>query len=144
MADDTRVVGSRDAGLTVSRPGNGWSEQNPDDWVAATSAAVAGLRAAHPAEFARLASVGVSGQMHGATLLGADDRPLRPCILWNDGRSVAECAELESRVDVRGIGGNIAMAGFTAPKLLWVARHEPGSSPVSPRCCCRRTTCGCG
>lgn len=125
MADDARVIGSRDAALTVSRPRSGWSEQDPDDWIAARGAAVARLRAAHPAEFARLASVGLSGQMHGATLLGADDRPLRPCILWNDGRSGAECAELEARVDVRGIGGNIAMAGFTAPKLLWVARHEP-------------------
>lgn len=125
MDDAARVIGSRDAALTVSRPHPGWSEQDPDDWIAASRAAVAGLKAAFPAEFSRLASVGLSGQMHGATLLGADDRPLRPCILWNDGRSGAECAELEARVDVRGIGGNIAMAGFTAPKLLWVAKHEP-------------------
>ncbi|MBE0554647.1 MAG: xylulokinase, partial [Rhodobacteraceae bacterium] len=125
MDNDARVVGSHDAALTTSRPRPGWSEQDPADWLAAVQAAVAGLRAAHPAEFAALASVGLSGQMHGATLLGADDRPLRPCILWNDGRSGAECAEMEARVDVRGIGGNIAMAGFTAPKLLWVARYEP-------------------
>ena len=125
MDDAARVIGSHDAGLSVSRPKPGWSEQDPADWIAATRKAVAGLRAAHPEEFALLASVGLSGQMHGATLLGADDRPLRPCILWNDGRSGAECAELEARVDVRGIGGNIAMAGFTAPKLLWVAKHEP-------------------
>ena len=125
MDDVARVIGSHDAGLSVSRPRPGWSEQDPEDWIAATRKAVAGLRAAHPVEFAALASVGLSGQMHGATLLGADDRPLRPCILWNDGRSGAECAELEARVDVRGIGGNIAMAGFTAPKLLWVAKHEP-------------------
>ena len=125
MDDAARVIGSHDAALSVSRPKPGWSEQDPEDWIAATRKAVAGLRAAHPAEFALLASLGLSGQMHGATLLGADDRPLRPCILWNDGRSGAECAELEVRVDVRGIGGNIAMAGFTAPKLLWVAKHEP-------------------
>lgn len=125
MDDVARVIGSHDAGLSVSRPKPGWSEQDPDDWIAATRKAVAGLRVAHPVEFAALASVGLSGQMHGATLLRADDRPLRPCILWNDGRSGAECAELEARVDVRGIGGNIAMAGFTAPKLLWVAKHEP-------------------
>ena len=125
MDDAARVIGSHDAALSVSRPRPGWSEQDPEDWITATRKAVAGLRAAHPAEFAALASVGLSGQMHGATLLGADDRPLRPCILWNDGRSGAECAELEARVDVRGIGGNIAMAGFTAPKLLWVAKHEP-------------------
>ena len=64
--------------------------------------------------------------MHGATLLGADGRPLRPAILWNDGRSHAECAELEQLCpSLRAISGNIAMPGFTAPKLLWVARHEP-------------------
>ncbi len=64
--------------------------------------------------------------MHGAVLLGRDDRVLRPAILWNDGRSFAECAEIERRVpDSRRRAGNIAMAGFTAPKLLWVAKHEP-------------------
>jgi xylulokinase len=70
--------------------------------------------------------VGLAGQMHGATVLGADDRPLRPAILWNDGRSFAECKELERRVPTsRTITANIAMPGFTAPKLLWLARHEP-------------------
>ena len=64
--------------------------------------------------------------MHGATLLDAADRVLRPCILWNDGRSEAECAEFERRVpELRAVAGNPAMPGFTAPKLLWVAHHEP-------------------
>ncbi len=71
-------------------------------------------------------AVGLSGQMHGATLLDAQDRPLRPAILWNDGRSAEECLELERREPAsRAITGNIMMPGFTAPKLLWVARHEP-------------------
>jgi xylulokinase len=70
--------------------------------------------------------IGLSGQMHGATLLDAADKPLRPAILWNDGRSEAECAELEKREPrSRAITGNIAMPGFTAPKLLWVKHHEP-------------------
>jgi xylulokinase len=70
--------------------------------------------------------MGLSGQMHGATLLGADGRPLRPAILWNDGRSAAECADLERLCpSLRAITGNLTMPGFTAPKLLWVARHEP-------------------
>jgi xylulokinase len=125
MDDQARVVGSHDARLSVSRPQPGWSEQDPDDWIAAVGVAIAGLRAGHGQAFAKLAAIGLAGQMHGATLLGADDRPLRPCILWNDGRSGEECVELEARVDVRGLSGNIAMAGFTAPKLLWVARHEP-------------------
>ena len=70
--------------------------------------------------------VGLAGQMHGATLLGEDLEPLRPAILWNDGRSFAECRELEAAVpELRRITGNVAMPGFTAPKLLWVRRHEP-------------------
>ncbi|MBX6322629.1 MAG: xylulokinase, partial [Rhodospirillaceae bacterium] len=70
--------------------------------------------------------IGLSGQMHGATLLDAEDRVLRPAILWNDGRAAAECAELDAACpEARAITGNIAMPGFTAPKLLWVRRHEP-------------------
>jgi len=75
---------------------------------------------------AKVRAVGLSGQMHGATLLDAQDHPLRPAILWNDGRSAEECLELERREpSSRAITGNIMMPGFTAPKLLWVARHEP-------------------
>ena len=82
--------------------------------------------AAHPRETAQVRGLGLAGQMHGATLLGADGQPLRPAILWNDGRSHAECAELERRCpSLHAISGNLAMAGFTAPKLMWVARHEP-------------------
>ncbi len=90
------------------------------------SRAVDDLAAAHPRETAQVRGIGLAGQMHGATLLGADGRPLRPAILWNDGRSHAECAELERRCpSLHAISGNLAMPGFTAPKLLWVARHEP-------------------
>src|SRR6185369_8975351 len=102
------------------------SEQDPDAWVAAAVGAVDDLAAAHPCEVAQVRGIGLSGQMHGATLLGADGRPLRPAILWNDGRSHAECAELERLCpQLHAISGNIAMPGFTAPKLLWVAHHEP-------------------
>ncbi|UOA20661.1 Xylulose kinase (plasmid) [Sulfitobacter indolifex] len=113
------------APLQVQRPHPLWSEQDPQSWIAACEAAIAQVRAAAPAEFAALRGISVSGQMHGATLLDASDQPLRPAILWNDGRSHAECAELEARADFRGIGGNIVMAGFTAPKLRWVQKHEP-------------------
>ena len=76
--------------------------------------------------WAAVRGIGLAGQMHGATLLDADDQPLRPAILWNDGRSAAECAELEQREPrSRAITGNLMMPGFTAPKLLWVAKHEP-------------------
>ncbi|NYZ16054.1 xylulokinase [Azospirillum sp. RWY-5-1] len=123
---EQRVVGQATAPLTVHRPHPLWSEQDPADWWAATNAAVTALRDAHPAAMAGVRGVGLSGQMHGATLLDGRDRVLRPCILWNDGRSGAECAELEMLApDLRAVTGNPAMPGFTAPKLLWVARHEP-------------------
>lgn len=117
------VVGQGTAALTVSRPHPLWSEQDPDAWWQATTAAV---QAIDPAARRAVRGVGLAGQMHGATLLGEDDRPLRPAILWNDGRSFAECEELERAVpDLHGVAGNLAMPGFTAPKLLWVRHHEP-------------------
>jgi xylulokinase len=121
-----RIVAESSAPLGVQRPHPLWSEQQPDDWWRAVEEAVASLRADAPGELAALQAVGLSGQMHGATLLGADDRPLRPAILWNDGRSAAQCAALERAVpESRDITGNLAMPGFTAPKLLWVRDHEP-------------------
>ncbi|MGN6102273.1 MAG: xylulokinase [Devosia sp.] len=108
------------------RPHPGWSEQDPADWWRAVLAAVDALKASHPAELAAVSGIGLSGHMHGATLLGADDEVLRPCILWNDGRSFAECAEMEAAEPrLREIAGNIAMPGFTAPKIAWVRKHEP-------------------
>ncbi len=123
MAPSGHVIAQASAPLAVSRPQPLWSEQDPDDWLQATDAAVLAL---DPALRSAVLGVGLAGQMHGATLIGADDRPLRPAILWNDGRSFAECANLEStEPGTRAITGNIAMPGFTAPKLAWVRRHEP-------------------
>lgn len=108
------------------RPQPGWSEQNPADWWQATLDAIDKLKASHGSELAKVRGIGLSGHMHGATLLGASDEVLRPCILWNDGRSAAECAEMEAALpSLRDIAGNIAMPGFTAPKLAWVRKHEP-------------------
>lgn len=123
LSADGMIASQASAPLSVSRPYPDWSEQAPDDWWAATETAVMAL----PAEQrAQVQGIGLAGQMHGATLLGADDRPLRPAILWNDGRSFRECAELEALVPAsRAITGNLAMPGFTAPKLLWLARAEP-------------------
>ena len=124
--DDQRVVGQAHGKVAISRPQALWSEQDPADWWAATVGALAELRAAHPVEYGAIRGLGLSGHMHGATLLDAEDRVLRPAILWNDGRSHAECVELERRVpDSRRITGNVAMPGFTAPKLMWVQAHEP-------------------
>jgi xylulokinase len=126
LGTDGRVVGQAGVPLDVSRPQPLWSEQAPADWWQATEAAVATLRAAHPQAWAELRAIGLSGQMHGAVLLGDDDQVLRPAILWNDGRSHAECDELTAAAPrLHAIAGNLAMPGFTAPKLLWVRKHEP-------------------
>jgi xylulokinase len=124
--DEQRILAEASEPLTVDRPHPSWSEQSPLQWKTATWRAIGRLRSAAPSPFAAVRSLGLSGQMHGATLLDAERRVLRPAILWNDGRSDRECAELETREpESRVITGNVAMAGFTAPKLLWVARHEP-------------------
>ncbi|MFB2562881.1 xylulokinase [Rhizobium sp. IMFF44] len=119
------IIGSANGGLDVSRPHPGWSEQDPAHWIRATEEAVAGLKAAHPKELAAVRGIGLSGQMHGATLLDADDKVLRPCILWNDTRSYQEAAALDANTRFRALTGNIVFPGFTAPKLAWVAKHEP-------------------
>lgn len=120
------VVAEATASIDVSRPEALWSEQDPEDWWRATCAAVASLRATDVRAFAAVQAIGLSGQMHGATLLDESDQPLRPAILWNDGRSERQCADLEARVpESRSITGNMAMPGFTAPKLLWVRENEP-------------------
>jgi xylulokinase len=124
LVDETgRVADQASAELPISRPKPLWSEQNPPDWWAATNRAVANLA---PAARSAAKAVGLTGQMHGAVLLDDADTPLRPAILWNDGRSHLECADLEAaEPGSRAITGNLAMAGFTAPKLLWVRKHEP-------------------
>ena len=106
----------------LSTPQPGWAEQDPEDWWRASESALAelGWKEGDP--------LGFSGQMHGLVALGADDSVLRPAILWNDQRTAAECAEIEERVGLRRLielTGNRALTGFTAPKLLWLRRHEP-------------------
>ncbi|TRL39008.1 xylulokinase [Rhizobium straminoryzae] len=122
---DQHVIGSATGSLDVSRPHPGWSEQDPAHWIAATEEAVAALKAAHPAALAAVRGIGLSGHMHGATLIDADDKVLRPCILWNDTRSFAEAASLDADPRFRALTGNIVFPGFTAPKLVWVKNNEP-------------------
>lgn len=120
------IIDSATRPLKLSRPQAGWSEQNPRDWWRATEDSVMQIRQNTRKAFEGIAGIGLSGQMHGATLLDSSDNPIRPAILWNDGRASAECRELEEKEPrLREIAGNIAMPGFTAPKLLWVKKHEP-------------------
>lgn len=118
------VLASQTEKLTVSRPHPLWSEQDPEQWWQATDRAMKGLGQQHSLQ--RVKALGIAGQMHGATLLDKQQRVLRPAILWNDGRCAQECELLEAQVKTsRQITGNLMMPGFTAPKLLWVQRHEP-------------------
>ncbi|MDN3923159.1 xylulokinase [Roseateles violae] len=126
VRDGHEIIASASRPLTVQRPAPGHSEQDPADWWAAACAGLDELRVKAPAELAETAAIAISGQMHGATLIDAQGRTLRPCILWNDGRSQLECAEFEAAWPAsREVSGNLAMPGFTAPKLLWVRKHEP-------------------
>jgi xylulokinase len=115
------VLARAERGYPLSTPHPGWAEQDPAEWFRATQQALADLQV-------EPASLGLSGQMHGLVVLDAQERVLRPAILWNDQRTAAECAEIEERLGLDRLielTGNRALTGFTAPKLLWIRRHEP-------------------
>ena len=122
---DGTVLASAEAPVAVSHPHPGWSEQDPADWLRATREVLGALGRMTPDGMARTRGIGLSGQMHGATLLDDDGAVLRPCMLWNDTRSADQAARLDALPDFRRLTGNIVFPGFTAPKLLWVAEREP-------------------
>ncbi|HEU4657534.1 MAG TPA: xylulokinase [Capillimicrobium sp.] len=147
LAEDGTVVAraEREYGLSIPRPG--WAEQDPEDWWRAAQSVLAVLRGATGD---RPAGIGLSGQMHGLVALDRSGRVIRPAILWNDQRTGAECAEIEERVGVERLvrlTGNRALTGFTAPKLLWLRRHEPAAyariaSVLLPKDYVRLRLCG--
>ena len=145
---EQRVLATGHAALAVSRPAPGHSEQDPADWWEAVLAAVDALAAERPKEIAATEGIGLSGQMHGAVLLDGAHRVLRPAILWNDVRATAECAAMEAAWPaLRQVAGNMAMPGFTAPKLLWVRAHEPATFAATklvllPKAWLRLQLCG--
>lgn len=121
IAPDGAVLARAEVPYELSTPKPGWAEQDPEDWLRASERALAELDV-------EIEAIGLSGQMHGLVALDASDRVLRPAILWNDQRTAAECAEIEERVGLERLirlTGNRALTGFTAPKLLWLRRHEP-------------------
>ena len=125
---DQSVLAQTDARLTTRQPQPGWSEQDPADWWTVVQQALGSLRRAAPAAFGAVRAIGLSGQMHGSVLLDSADQVIRPAILWNDGRAVDESTLLAGRVpDIGRIAGVVPMPGLTAPKLLWLSRHEPDS-----------------
>ena len=110
----------------VSYPHPGWSEQNPEDWWTAFSAGMAELTAGIDAQ--AICGIAVAGQMHGLVVLDAEDRVIRPAILWNDGRTAKENEYLNTVIGqarLSALTANISFAGFTAPKLLWMRANEP-------------------
>ena len=122
--ESNSVLAESNISLDVSRPQPLWSEQEPDEWWRALLKGIEDLKS--QTSFLDLKGIGLSGQMHGAVLLDKNGEVLRPAILWNDGRSGKECFELEDAVpDLHRITGNLAMPGFTAPKLLWIRKNEP-------------------
>jgi len=126
MDDDDRAAATAGAPLALSHPQPLWSEQSPQEWWQAVVDSLDALATEAPAAMAAVRGIGLSGQMLGVTLLDAADAPIRPALLWNDGRASAECAELQRCfADFADIVGCRAMPGFSAPKLLWLKRHEP-------------------
>ncbi len=124
--ENHEVIASHSAPLSIQRPHPHWSEQAPELWWEATEYLMATLREKCAQHWPAIKAIGLSGQMHGAVLLDAEGEAIRPAILWNDTRCAAECAELEAMApELHQVAGNLAMPGFTAPKLLWVRRHEP-------------------
>jgi xylulokinase len=122
VSETGEVLASAEEGYPLSTPRPGWAEQDPEDWWRATQRALERLGADD------VAGIGLSGQMHGLVALDASEEVIRPAILWNDGRTAAECAEIERRVGFERLvelTGNRALTGFTAPKLLWLRTHEP-------------------
>lgn len=126
LDESSKIVAVAGAPLTVQRPQPHFSEQDPESWWQALNQALSLLRAQAGERWKEVRAIGLSGQMHGAVLLDKQGKVLRPCILWNDTRSAAQCEQLTQRApELHQVAGNLAMPGFTAPKLLWVAEHEP-------------------
>lgn len=124
--ENQKTIGYADQPIDLINSESGYYEQIPDSWFVATLKCFAKLKEDFPKEYKATQSIGISGQMHGAVLIDSSNSVLRPCILWNDTRSICQCIEMEKKYPLlRKISGNIAMPGFTAPKVLWVKQNEP-------------------
>ncbi len=124
LDNNGKVQDSASAEFSVSRPQPLWSEQDPALWWQGLQQCLSTLQSRQ--SLGEVKAIGLAGQMHGATLLDSNHQVIRPAILWNDGRSFAECQQLSAKVPaLSDITGNLAMPGFTAPKLLWLRNHEP-------------------
>ena len=119
------TLSSHTENIELLNPDIGFYEQNPKSWYTATIKCFLKIKEDKPKEFAVVRSLGISGQMHGATLIDKYNKVLHPCILWNDTRSVKQCLEMEKIYpSLRKESGNIAMPGFTSPKILWLKENK--------------------
>lgn len=126
LADAEGMVhGTAERAVVTTRPHSGWSEQDPADWISACDAALSSLHQQVANAMRDVRGIGLSGHMHGATLLDASDNVLRPCIMWNDTRSADQARRLDADPVMRAASGNVVFPGFTAPKLVWLHEHEP-------------------
>src|SRR5256714_10787152 len=127
--EDGKVLATAMAEHPIASPKPGWSEQNPEDWWAATCRATKAVLKKANVKAADVSGIGLSGQMHGSVFLGDGEKALRPALLWNDQRTAEECAEIERRAGGRetliDLVANTALTGFTAPKSHWVRQHSP-------------------
>ena len=124
MIDDQQsIMAEAHDSLTSTRPQVGWSEQDPADWVTAAENVMSALSAKTALDGVR--GIGLSGQMHGATMIDAAGEPLAPCMLWNDTRASQQAAAMDADPMFREVTGNIVFAGFTAPKVAWFASQQP-------------------
>lgn len=123
LDDKQQLIAEAHCALPLSRPHDGWSEQDPKDWTDAVRKVLHDIRTQHG--LSSVQAIGLSGHMHGATFIDANGDVIRPCILWNDTRAAQEAERLDAIAAFRKISGNIVFAGFTAPKALWLAKHEP-------------------
>lgn len=129
VAPSGDVVASATSPLTMATPHPGWAEQDPEAWWKASLASIAAVR--EKRGDARIAAIGISGQMHSSVFLDREGAVIRPALLWCDGRTTAECEEITTRVGgeerLRDLASNPALEGFTLPKVLWLRKHEPAA-----------------
>src|SRR4051812_15006910 len=128
--ENGKVRGAATMANPLFTPRPGWAEQKPQDWWKSTAGAIRRLLRAVPVAARRIASIGVSGQMHSSVFLDTDNEVIRPALLWCDGRTTDECRNITARVGERHLSewvSNPALEGFTLPKVLWLKKHEPAA-----------------
>ena len=126
--EDGKVISTASSEYPMFNPKPLWSEQNPGDWWNAVQLSFKRILSNSKVDAEKIKGIGLTGQMHGLVLLDKDGKVLRPCIMWNDQRTSKECEEITSIIgfdNLLQITGNAVLPGFTAPKLMWVKKHEP-------------------